>query len=200
MRCYNGKRFKVCKQIQPAWRLKLSLTHRLPKFQEVITVYAVNVVILYTFSIWFSIQDFSKNWVLHLDTRDIFGLFSYVILGAFIESLLMTSVLVFTHFMLPPSISQGRFTLYGTILTVTFLLALMLRNNSYVGIGHILQDNNSIFIFFTVSALLLFFLSGRLKIVRQAIEAFADRCTVFLYFYLPLSLFAVIIVLFRNIG
>jgi len=136
---------------------------------------------------------------LHLDTRDIFGLFSYVILGAFIESLLMTSALVFIYFMLPPSMSQGRFTLYGTILTVSFLLALMLRNNSYVGIGHILQDNNSIFIFFTVSALLLFFLSGRLKIVRQAIEAFADRCTVFLYFYLPLSLLAVIIVLFRNI-
>jgi hypothetical protein len=178
----------------------LSLTNRLPKLREAIAVYAVSVVILYTFSLWFSIQDFSKNWILHLGAMDILGIFSYIIVGAFIESFLVISVLMFIYFLFSPSISQGRFTSYGTIFTITFLLALILRDNSYVGIGHILANNNSIFTFFIVSSMTLLLLSERLRIVRLTIEAFADRCTVFLYFYLPLSLSAIIVVVIRNIG
>jgi hypothetical protein len=173
---------------------------RLPKFQEIISVFAVNIVILYTFSLWFSFQDFSRNWVLYLAIEDILGVFSYIIIGAFIENLLIIGFLIFIYVLFPLSIAQGRFVLYGTILTVTFLLALMLRSGTYVGISNILRTHTMVFTFFIVGALILSLIAEQVKIVRSAIEAFADRCVIFLYIYLPLSLLAIIVIAVRNIG
>lgn len=161
-------------------------------------VYAVNVVILYTFSLWFSFHDFSRNWILFLDIGDILGVFAYIIIGAFIEALLIIGFLIFVYFLFPPSIAQGRFVLEGTILTISFLLALMLRAETLVGIRHILKNNNMVFIFFIASALTLSLVAERVKIVRTAIETLADRCVIFLYIYLPLSFLAVVIVAVRN--
>lgn len=173
-------------------------TNRFPKLQEIILVYAVNVVILYTFSLWFSFQDFSRNWILYLDIEDILGVFAYIIIGAFIETLLIIGFLIFVYFLFPPSIAQGRFVLYGTILTISFLLALMLRDETLVGISHILKNNNMVFTLFIASALTLSLVAERIKIARSTIETFADRCVIFLYIYLPLSLLAVVIIAIRN--
>ena len=174
--------------------------NRFPKLQEIILVYAVNVVILYTFSLWFSFQDFSRNWILFLDTEDILGVFAYTIVGAFTESLLIIGVLIFIYFLFPPSIAQGRFVLYGTILTITFSLVLILRAGTYASIRNILSNNNMVLAFFIAGTLALSLIAEQIKIVRSALEAFADRCLIFLYVYLPLSLLAVIIVAIRNIG
>lgn len=176
---------------------KLLFTNRCPKLQEILLVYAVNVVILYTFSLWFSFQDFSRNWILFLDIGDVLGVFAYIVIGAFIESLLIIGVLIFVYFLFPPSIAQGRFVLYGTIMTITFLVVLILRFGTFASI---LSNNNMVLAFFTVGTLILSLVAERVKFVRSAIEAFADRCLIFLYVYLPLSLLAVIIVAIRNIG
>jgi hypothetical protein len=177
----------------------LFLKNHFPKLQEIILVFAVNVVILYTFSLWFSFHDFSRNWILYLDLEDILGVFAYIMIGAFIEALLIIGFLIFVYFLLPPSITQGRFVLYGTILTITFLLALMLRAETLVGISHILKNNNMVFIFFIISALTLSFVAEQIKTVRSIIETFADRCVIFLYIYLPLSLLAAVIIAIRNV-
>jgi hypothetical protein len=178
----------------------LLFANRFPKFQEIIPVYAVNVVILYTFSLWFSFQDFSRNWILYMDIKDIFGAFAYIITGSFIESLLAIGFLIFVYFLFPSSAKQGRFVLYGTTLTITFLLALMLRAGTYAGVSDILKNNNMIFAFFAACTLTLSLVAERLKFARSAIETFADRCVIFLYIYLPLSLLAVMVAVIRNIG
>lgn len=174
--------------------------NRLPKLREIILVYAVNVVILYSFSLWFSFQDFSRNWILYLDIADILGLFAYIIIGAFIESLLMIGFLIILYLLSPPSITQGRFVLHGTILTITLLTALMLRDESYVGLSVIVKSNNISLAFVTVGILLFFFAAKWTEKLKSAIEALADRCVVFLYFYLPLSVLAMLIALVRNTG
>jgi hypothetical protein len=176
----------------------LFFINRLPKLQEIILVYAVNVVILYTFSLWFSFQDFSRNWILFLDIEDILGAFAYIIIGAFIESLLVIGLLISVYFLFPSSIAQGRFVLYGTIMTITFLLVLMLRVGTYPSLRNILSNNNMLFAFFTAGTLILSLVAERVKFVRSAIETLADRCLIFLYIYLPLSLLAVVIVAVRN--
>lgn len=160
----------------------------------------MNVLILYTFSLWFSLQDFSRNWIKFLDVEDILGVISYIMIGACIESLLVTAFLIFVYLLVPRSIAQGRFVLYGTILTITFMLALMLRDGTSARIIDILKNNNMVFTFFMVSALVLSLISERVKIVRSAFEAFADRCVIFLFVYLPISLLAMIIVVIRNLS
>ena len=57
-----------------------------------------------------------------------------------------------------------------------------------------------IFGFFAASSLILSILAEKIKIVRAAIETIADRCTVFLYIYLPLSLLALIVIVIRNLN
>lgn len=162
-------------------------------------VYAVNVVILYTFSLLFSLQDALRNWVLYLDIEDILAVIAYIIVGAFIESLLTTGFLIFVYSLFPRPVVQGRFVLYGTILTITFLLALMLRDGTSARIIDILKNSKMIFTFFTAFTLILSLVAERVKIVRSIIEIFADRCVIFLYIYLPISLLAMITVVIRNI-
>jgi hypothetical protein len=173
---------------------------RLPKFGEIMLVFAVNVVILYSFSLWFSFQDLSKNWILYLDIADILGLLAYVIIGAFIESLLMTAFLLFICLLIPSSITRGRFVSYGTILTITFLTALIVRDGSYVGISALMRNNDWAYTVLTVGILVPALAVEYTKKATSAIEALADRCLIFLYFYMPLTAAAAIIVVMRNLS
>jgi hypothetical protein len=163
-------------------------------------VFAVNVVILYSFSLWFSFQDLSKNWILYLEIADILGLFAYVIIGAFIESLLMTAFLLLIFILLPSSITRDRFVSYGTILTITFLTALILRDGSYVGISALMRNNYWAYTVLTIGTLVLVLAVEYTQMARSAMEALADRCLIFLYFYMPLTATAVIIVVMRNLS
>jgi hypothetical protein len=178
----------------------LLIVNRFPKLRELTLVYAVNVVMLYTFSLWFSFEDMSRNWILYLAGGDIVGVLAYIIIGAFVESLLMIIFLTLSYSLIPPSIARGRFVLYGAILSFTFLLALMLRDGTYVGVDDFLKTTNMVFIFFAVSALILALAAEWKQPIRAFIESFADRCAVFLYIYMPLSLLAIIVVIFRNMG
>lgn len=173
--------------------------NRFPKLQEITSVYAVNVVILYSFSIVFSLQDATRNWILYLGIEDILAIFTYIIFGAFLESLLITSFLIFIYILLPRSLVQRRFVLYGTILTIAFLLALMLRSDTSARISNTLRDNNMVFSFFGVTTLILALVAEWSKIIRSAIETFADRCMIFLYIYMPISLLSAIGIVVRNI-
>lgn len=176
----------------------MRLLNRFPKPQEIIPVYAVGVTILYTFAIITSMNDFSRNWLLYLDIVEIFNLFTYIIAGAFVESLLVIIILIFTSLAFPPKIQTDRFVLYGTILTITFLFGLMLRDGTYVGIGDILSSTRMIFMFFALTAFTFSILSERFKTIRSIIESIADRCVIFLYVYMPLSLISVIAILIKN--
>jgi hypothetical protein len=178
----------------------LTFKDRIPKSGEIMLVFAVNVVILYSFSLWFSFQDFSKNWILYLDIADILGLFAYVIIGAFLESLFMTAFLIFICLLIPSSITRDRFVAYGTILTITLLTALIVRDGSYVGISALMRNNDLAYTVLTIGTLVLALAVEYIKKARSAMEALADRCLIFLYLYMPLTAAAMIIVVMRNLS
>jgi hypothetical protein len=178
----------------------LAFKDRLPKFGEIMLVFAVNVVILYSFSLWFSFQDLSKNWILYLGMADILGLFAYVIIGAFIESLLMTAFLIFICLLIPSTVTRGRFVSYGTILTLTLLTALIVRDGSYVGISALMRNNYWSYTVLTIGTLVLVLAVEYIQKARSTMEALADRCVIFLYFYMPLTAAAVIIIVMRNLS
>lgn len=142
----------------------------------------------------------SKNWILYLDIADILGLFAYAIIGAFIESLLMTWFLLFIHLLIPASITRNRFVSYGTILTLTLLTALIVRDGSYVGMSALMRNNYWAYTVLTIGTLVLVLAVEYTQKAKSAMEALADRCVIFLYFYMPLTAAAVIIIVMRNLS
>lgn len=142
----------------------------------------------------------SKNWILYLDIADILGLFAYAIIGAFIESLLMTWFLLFIHLLIPASITRNRFVSYGTILTLTLLTALIVRDGSYVGMSALMRNNYWAYTVLTIGTLVLVLAVEYTQKAKSAMEALADLCVIFLYFYMPLTAAAVIIIVMRNLS
>lgn len=175
------------------------LSKRIPKGEEIASVYAVGVTILYTFTLVAAFHDFSRNWVLYLGVADIAGLFAYMLTGAFIESLLIIAPLLLIGFVLPQKIVRSRFVFYGVVVIVTFLGSLMFRDGT-VGISDVLKNAQMVFTAFGVSALVLVGLGEYFAAFRKVVEGIADNCIIFLYIYMPLSVIAIIIVIFRNIG
>jgi len=175
------------------------MRNRFPESEEIISVYAVGVTMLYTFTLVAAFGDFSRNWILYLDAVDILSLFAYMITGSFIESLLVIIFLLFIGFLLPPKVMRGRFVLYGVIVMITFFSALALQEGTPLEIN-VLSNSTMVFKAFAGSAFALALLGERFRVIRKVIEDVADRCVVFLYIYMPLSLIAIIIVIFRNIG
>lgn len=163
----------------------MSLANRFPKSQEIVSVYAVGVVVLYAWMFIFTMKDFVNTWSLFLNVADVLSLFAYTTTGAFVESLLVIAVLLFIHFLLPQKITANRFVPYGVILTLSFLGAIMRYYPA---------------IFFVIAFLALALLSEYVQAVRKIIETIADRCIIFLYVYMPLSLVSIIVVVVRNIG
>lgn len=200
---FHGPAHRLSKMVKTKSFLKdngVFLANRFPKPQEIISVYAVGVAILYTFTLFAAFNDFSRNWVLYLSITDILSIFAYMITGAFFESLLVITALLFVGFILPPKILQGRFILYGVIMIVTFLGSLTLRDGTLVGISDILKNSRMVFTSFAVSTFVFAALGEFFTGIRKIIELIADRCVILLYVYMPLSLISVIVIVFRNIG
>lgn len=177
----------------------MSLLNRLPKREQVISVYAVGVAILYFWAALNAIKDFISNWSLYLNISEILGLFSYIMAGTFLESLLLIFALLFISFILPQKVFADKFVVRGTILTITFLCSIMYLYQLTLTFG-ILENINKWSMFF-VSFTFIFMLLGELnQFVARVVESIADRCIVFLYIYPPLSLISMIVIFSRNVS
>ncbi len=177
----------------------MSLLNRFPKREQIISVYAVGVTILYFWAALNAIKDFISNWSLYLDVYEMLGLFSYIMAGTFLESLLLIFVLLFISFILPQKVFADKFTLRGTILTITFLCSIMYLYQLTLTFG-ILENIGKWSIFFA-SFTFMFMLLGELnQFVARIVELIADRCIVFLYIYPPISLISLIFIFVRNVS
>jgi len=186
---------------------EMSFLNRFPKIQQIIPVYAVGVTLLYSWTIFRATKDFSANWSLFLNVGDILGLFSYMLVGDFLESLLMICSLLLLSFLLPRNLLTNKFNKRGSILAITFLCSIMvfyLRSSEYLfpnmGIENINWWIVTFVFIFTVSALVLLAAGESFQMFGKFVESIADRCIIFLYFYLPLTFLSIVAIIFRNIG
>ncbi|MBL8103290.1 MAG: hypothetical protein JNM02_12220 [Anaerolineales bacterium] len=177
----------------------MSLLKRFPEKGQIVSVYAVGAAILYSWAILKAIQEFAKNWSLHLSVSEILGLFSYTLAGTFFESVLFLAALLLISFILPKKIFANKFVLRGSILTITFLgsiIYLYTQTFTYALLDNIGEWGVS-FVSFTFFLMLL----GELnEFVARIIQSIADRCTVLLYIYLPVSFISMIVIFIRNVG
>jgi hypothetical protein len=176
----------------------MSFLERLPKKEEIISVYGVIITILYSWAIFSSLMDLSRNWSLYFNVSDIFSLFAYIIFAAFVESLIFIAIPVFIYFIMPQPLVNGNFILYGTIITATLSGVLINLQLNIMTFNFLEYALTYVILPFIASTIVILFLS-RKRIVREVLEKLAERCTVFLYVYLPLSLLSIIVVVVRNL-
>jgi hypothetical protein len=94
------------------------------------------------------------------------------------------------------------FRVRAVSLVLTITLSAGLRLYAFGGYEDIPEFLASEFAWWAITfflVLLFWVLLPRLAWARKFIEKFADRVTVFLYLYIPLSLLSVIVVIIRNI-
>jgi len=177
----------------------LNINKRFPTHKDLVPVFAVGVTILFSWAIISSAQEVITNWSLYFNMPDILSIYAYILTGALIESCILISALLIISLILPSKLFLDRFILRGTILTMTFLGSIMYLYSQTLTSG-ILGMITTWFWFFMASTMILLVLSESIPVIARFFELIADRCTIFLYIYLPISLISVFVVIIRNMA
>ncbi|MBE0670164.1 MAG: hypothetical protein IH588_06230 [Anaerolineales bacterium] len=171
---------------------------RFPKIGQILPVYAVGVTTVFSWAIITTVKEIFSNWSLYFGVADILSLFAYVMVGAFLESLLLIFFLLMIGFVLPRKIFLDKFVLRGTVLIISFLVTIMYYYTQ-TPMGEALENTSKLGIFFILT-LILMTLGESIPIVDKFVNSMANRFVIFLYIYLPVSFISILTIIFRNLG
>lgn len=172
---------------------------RLPKKENIVQVYAVIVVLFYSWTIITSFKDLSTNWLLYFNIADMVSLFAYSLIGAFLESLVSIFALLLIGFILPFRRFNENFVLYGSILSFALAGSLIHLYSQTLTFG-ILDKVGIWAAVFLGTVIALMSLGKIFPVIGRIVQSIAERLVVFLYIYLPLTAISILIVLVRNIN
>ncbi len=177
----------------------MSLLEKIPKPQKLSPVYAIVVLMVYSWTIlWFFWK--LSSWSAFLRMDEIFIIFAYSISVNFIESLLVFSLLVGVSLLLPKKWFHDQFVARGTALVLLGLgylmyIASLLQQKADFPRTFILRSSIPVL----AAIVLLVYFSAKVGFVRTLLEEIANRAVIFLYITLPVSIISVIIVILRNL-
>jgi hypothetical protein len=176
----------------------LSITNKIPKFEEIAPVYAVIVMMIYP---WTLTRFFWKlsSWILFASVGDLAALFAYMVVVNFVESILVLLVPLAMSVVLPRKWFYDRFKTRSIALVLFGLGFLMyLDRNLHADAPFPLILVRWIPMA-AVAILVLVFLVDQVGFLRRVLDELANRLTVFLYISIPVSVIALLVVLIRNI-
>jgi hypothetical protein len=172
----------------------LAIFNRFPKRSQIAAVYAIIVMVIYTWTILWYFWKLS-SWLYYLTIWEIIKVFSYSIATNFLESLAVLSLPVLLAVVLPQKWFRDGFVARSALVVLTGLTYMIYLANLIQG----KEDYPSAAIQWVpvilVLNVLLAFLVVKIPIASKLIEAFADLATVFLYLTIPLSLICTLFVL-----
>lgn len=174
------------------------LKNRLPSKREVLLIFALSFVLIYS---WSTIMFFNylPGWLLYLDGWTIAGIFAYSQVFALFESLLVLFGLLTIAAVLPRRLFRERFVPQGVVIvTLAAVGAVSLHVTKEVPLwpSKTLLFGLLVYLFGVVISTRMIEKNRR---VKDGIEKLADRIVVLLYFYLPLVLLSMLIIVFRNV-
>jgi hypothetical protein len=176
----------------------LDISKRLPSRAEIAPVYAVIVVMVYTWTIlWFYYN--LPGWLGFLNLGDVFGIFAYSVATNFLESLAVLAGILMFAVILPRAWFSDAFVARGGALAILVLglmmyIAAQFETKEYYP-AELIRWSPALL----AAILVLVFFLGRILPVRRAIEFFADRAIIFLYISIPVSLLGLLTLLLRAI-
>jgi hypothetical protein len=176
----------------------LAISSRLPSRQQAAQVYAVIVLLLYGWMMWWFLFRFT-TWRLYLTAWEIGGVLAFSIVTAFLESILVALVLLAITFCLPRSWIRDSFVARGAMLAGATLLYMMYLDDQFKHemLFPGLPKPLWLLALPLAAVPIVTYASGRIPWLRRLVESFADRATVFLYLLVPLSALSVLVLVVR---
>ena len=172
---------------------ELTLTNKIPR------VFAVCVLPVYSWSILHVLRELPA-WILYMTTWDLSGVIAYILAFALFESLLVLLCAIVLAYILPGRFFRKRFVANSTLLillTSGWAIAAHFNDQAISLWGP--RDFLFWFGIYIASIGFFYVMLLRYKPIERAMNALADRLTVLLYLYTPLSILGVIILLVRNL-
>lgn len=175
---------------------------KFPKLKDIAPVYAVIVVIIYTWSLlrffWYL-----PGWLVFLNLNDIASIFAYMVVVNMLESLVVLLIPLLLNMLLPRTWFYDHFTSRSVSLVLLGLLYLVYFDDVFLG-ASIYVD--SPFPMSTirwiplvlVGIIILAYFMDRVSVIRTLLDEIANRALVFLYISIPVSLLSLLVVLIRN--
>lgn len=178
--------------------LRLNFAKRIPHLEQIARVYAVMVVIIYSWSL-FRFFWRLPGWLYYSSMGEIGVMFTYMMVVNLIESLVVLLAPLFLSIVLPQKWFSDRFVTKGTLLVL-------------MGLGYLIYFSNHLhfqtpfpvqLVTWTpavaIAILGLVFLIDRAHVLDKALDEITSRLVIFLYISIPVSLVSVLVVLVRNI-
>ena len=181
--------------------MSAGLQERLPTRSELLGVFAATVLIVYTWTIYVSFWKL-PSWLFFLNVGEILSIYSYAFLLNFLECLMLLCASLVIGLVLPRRIWSEAFVARGLVLVVILLGSAQLHLAQYPTLdlldAFIESQMRWWFHTFWIAALVAW-IAGRVGWIKQGLEQMADRFSVFLYVYLPLTIMGLIVVIVRII-
>jgi len=176
----------------------LTIKNRLPALSQVYPVYAIIVILVYGWTIYWALWKL-PSWLNFLPLGEIGAIFCYLMATNLMESLLALLGVVIVSMILPQKWFREVFVSRGSILVATMLVSIMVFEYHFDKPADYFNLFPLYLPWMLILAFFLAFLAGWIHIVRKAVEAFADNAVIFLFLSLPVSLLSVMVVIFRNL-
>jgi hypothetical protein len=175
------------------------LFRRFPNVSALLPVYAVIAVPIFGWTINSWLWKL-PSWLNFLAPGEITAIFFYAVLTAFVESLLVLSLLLLLCLILPSRMFRDQFVVRGSWLALGLALSI-LGNGIWRGMTRFTYAEVSLTLWSIVSLLLIVFLtylSTNIRSMALFANWISDRLLIFLYLVIPLSILSILVVVVRN--
>ncbi len=176
----------------------LNFKERLPSLAQILPVYAVIMVMVYTWTLlWFFWK--VPSWLFFMNAGDILSVVPYLFATNLAESLLVLCGPLFLSLVLPKTWFHDVFVARGAALSASTLGYMMYLANQFKNKSD--YPTLSLQLWSVLLALVgiavLGYLFGQFRILRRIIELISDRLTIFVYIFGPLSILSVLVLIVR---
>lgn len=175
------------------------LISRLPEKQNIVSLFATAVFIVYGWTIYASFWKI-PSWIFFLELGEILSVYAYSFVVNFAESIFLTLGLIFLGYLLNGNFWKDGFLPASVVVLAVLVGSALLHMRQYedpnLRVGFIDSQTR----WWAITLLIAFaasFVAARVRWLRKLLENLAERFTVFLYIYLPLTVLSLGIVIVR---
>ena len=172
---------------------------RFPEFKSIAGVFAVIVFVLYSRMLYVSFLKL-PSWLYYLTIWQILSVYAYGFLSSLADSLILLAGVVFLDYLIFFKMrDKSEFQSRAVLMTIAILTCLILRLYLYGGLedSPVFLSSDLAWWAATFVVLPLAALASKLGWTRKLLEGLAEKSSIFLYIYLPLTLISLVIVILR---
>lgn len=174
------------------------IKRKLPLWSEIQVVFGLLVFAVFSWSIRGFLYKLS-SFLLYHDLGEIFGIFSYMMGIALLESGIILSALLILAVLLPVGWFRDGFVTKASLLALVAGGAMIYLQSILTFRLPSVRTLGAFLVVPLIIWLVLIFLTVKVKRFRVALDFLLERMSVFLYLYVPLGILGLVVVAVRNL-